>query len=126
MRQTNIGRPSSRTHPLSRQVDLNLLELFDSVYRTRNLTASGVALGLSQPAVSRPRPSRTLYDDAFSFAISGVHPTVFADRLAESLAAALAIVRDGGEAHLERRPRGGRSSTSDIGERHFLPASAAT
>jgi DNA-binding transcriptional LysR family regulator len=33
-------------------VDLNLLRLFDAVYRTRNVSRAAEALGLTQPAAS--------------------------------------------------------------------------
>jgi len=122
MRQMNI----STVHPLSRRVDLNLLELFDSVYRTRNLTASGTALGLSQPAVSRGLARlRDMYDDAlFVRHQRGVHPTPFADGLAEPLAAVLAIVRSTVEKPTfdpATAQRSFRVATSDVGERYFLP-----
>ncbi|MFS2167711.1 LysR family transcriptional regulator, partial [Variovorax sp. Varisp62] len=34
------------------EVDLNLLRLFDAVYRTRNVSRAAEALGLTQPAAS--------------------------------------------------------------------------
>lgn len=33
---------------LTRQLDLNLLELFDTIYRTRNLTEAGQRQGLNE------------------------------------------------------------------------------
>ena len=35
-----------------KRVDLNLMVVFDAVYRARNLSAAGQTLGLSQPAMS--------------------------------------------------------------------------
>ena len=126
MSRGNVGKSPSPLRPLSRQVDLNLLELFESIHRTRNLTASGRALGLSQPAVSRGLARlRTMYDDQlFVRHPRGVQPTPFAEGLAEPVASALAIVR----ATVEKPSfnpatarRNFRMASSDIGERYFLP-----
>lgn len=111
-------------------LDLNLLEVFDSIWRTRNLTATGAALGLSQPAVSRGLARlRETYDDAlFVRQQRGVQPTPFAERLAEPVAAALAILR-GTVAKPDFDPaadvRSFRIALSDIGERYFLPRLSA-
>ncbi|MFP3613156.1 LysR family transcriptional regulator [Paraburkholderia sp. SIMBA_050] len=112
--------------PVSRQLDLNLLELFEVVYRTRNLTLAGSCLGLTQPAVSRGLARlREMYGDAlFVRQQRGVAPTPFADSLAVQVAQALEIVRS-----TIRRPsfapgleaRVFRVAMSDIGERLFLP-----
>src|SRR5947209_3557385 len=111
---------------LSRRLDLRLLELFECVYRTRNLTAAGGRLGLSQPAVSRGLARlREAYDDPlFIRQQRGVQPTPLADRLVGPFAAALGIVHGTAE-----RPtfdprsdhRHFRIAMSDIGERFFLP-----
>jgi DNA-binding transcriptional LysR family regulator len=115
-----------RSRPLSRQVDLNLLELFETVYRTRNLTAAASKLGLTQPAVSRALARlRDMYGDAlFVRQQRGVSPTPFADGLAAPVSAALNTLR----ATLERpvfeeavQARSFRLALSDVGERIFLP-----
>lgn len=111
---------------LTGRIDLNLLELFDSALRTRNLTASGAELGLSQPAISRGLAKlRRVYDDALFVRLQrGVQATPFAETLAEPVAAALAIVRGTLEkpgfvpAHARRLFR---VAMSDIGERYFIP-----
>ena len=119
----NDAHPS---RPLSRQIDLNLLELFETVYRTRNLTAAGSHLGLTQPAVSRGLARlRVMYGDAlFVRQQRGVAPTPFADNLAAPVSAALATLRS----TLERpvfdqalQARTFRLAMSDVGERIFLP-----
>jgi len=122
MRHVKDGRAS--------HLDLNLLELFDSIWRTRNLTASGAALGLSQPAVSRGLARlRETYDDTlFLRQQRGVQPTPFAERLAEPVAAALAIVRatiDKPTFAPQTDPRSFRIALSDIGERYFMPRLSA-
>lgn len=125
MSSTHIksGHPSRL---LSRQVDLNLLELFETVYRMRNLTAAGSQLGLSQPAVSRGLGRlREMYGDAlFVRQQRGVVPTPFADSLVSPVSSALEILRS-----TVTRPtfsqseeaRTFRVAMSDIGERLFLP-----
>ncbi len=112
--------------PLSRQIDLNLLELFDSTFRTRNLTATGARLGLSQPAVSYGLAKlRETYGDALFVRMQrGVQPTPFAERLAEPIAAALAIVRgtiEKAEFVPDEDSRAFRVAMTDIGERYFMP-----
>jgi DNA-binding transcriptional LysR family regulator len=107
-------------------MDLNLLELFDTTFRTRNLTATGVRLGLSQPAVSYGLAKlRKIYGDALFVRMRrGVQPTPLAMRLAEPIAAAMQIVR-GTIEKVEFVPskarRVFRVAMSDIGERYFLP-----
>jgi DNA-binding transcriptional LysR family regulator len=115
-----------RTKALSRQIDLNLLELFDAVYRTRNLTAAGSQLGLSQSAVSRALGRlRDMYGDAlFVRQQRGVSPTPFADGLTGPVSSALETLRS-----TLLRPsfdpatqsRTFQVAMSDIGERIFLP-----
>ena len=115
-----------RTRPLNRQLDLNLLELFEMVYRTRNLTLAGQQLGLTQPAVSRALGRlRQMYGDAlFVRSQRGVLPTPFADQLVLPLSAALDAIR-ATLAHAEFDPatqrRTFRLALSDVGERIFLP-----
>ena len=117
-------RTISRLPP--NRVGLQLIELFNSVYRTRNLTLTASQLGLSQPAVSRGLARlRDAYDDPlFIRQQRGVQATPFADHLAEPLAAALAIV----QGTIERPTfvpatdnRRFRVAMTDIGERYFLP-----
>lgn len=115
---------------LAPHLDLNLLELFESIWRTRNLTATGERLGLSQPTVSRglARLRQTYGDELFVRQQRGVEPTPFAAMLAEPVSAALAIVR-----RTIEKPRFSpaedvrrfRVALSDIGERYFLPRMAA-
>lgn len=112
--------------PLTRQVDLNLLELFDTVYRTRNLTEAGLRLGLSQSAVSHNlgRLRQAYGDELFARLPRGVQPTPFADGLAEPVRAALDLVREtlGRAAFVpERSDRVFHLAMSDIGECLFLP-----
>lgn len=78
-----------------RRVDLNLLRVFDTVYRERNLTRSAAALALSQSAVSHAlsRLRDQLGDPLFVRKGFGVRPTPLAARLAPSIQQALAGLR---------------------------------
>jgi DNA-binding transcriptional LysR family regulator len=112
--------------PLTHQIDLNLLELFDTVFRTRNLTATGVRLGLSQPAVSYGLAKlRESYGDALFVRMQrGVQPTPFAEQLAQPVAAALHIVRGTVQKTAfvpAQATRTFRIAMTDIGERYFMP-----
>lgn len=114
---------SGRSAP---HLDLNLLELFECIWHTRNLTAAGERLGLSQPAVSRglARLRETYGDELFVRHRRGVEPTAFAQTLADPVATALAIVRRTIEKpHFspEEDSRRFRIALSDIGERYFFP-----
>ncbi len=125
MHRRDITTPR-RSRPLGNRIDLALLELFDSVYRLRNLTRAGAQLGLSQPAVSRGLARlRDAYDDAlFVRQQRGVLPTPFADELAKPLADALALVHSTAERHRfdpSSDRRCFRIAMSDIGERFFMP-----
>lgn len=112
--------------PLSRRIDLNLLELFDTVYRLRNLTAAGRRLGLSQSAISHGLAKlRDAYaDPLFVRTQRGVQPTPFADGLAEPVAGALEIVRSTLVQPVfepAQAQRVFRIAMTDVGERMFLP-----
>lgn len=118
--------PDVRLKPISRQVDLNLLDLFDAVFRIRNLTEAGQALGLSQPAMSHSLARlREMYGDPlFVRSRQGLQPTPFAEQLAGPVATALQIVRG----TLEKASfdplttqRTFHIAMSDIGEQFLLP-----
>ncbi len=73
------------------QLDLNLLRLFDAVYRSRNVGRAAEALGITQPAASHglTRLRLALGDALFTRAPGGVAPTPRAERLATAVQAAL-------------------------------------
>lgn len=115
---------------LTRQLDLNLLELFDTVYKAGSLTAAGERLGLSQPAVSYGLGRlREMYGDPLFLRVQrGVVPTAFAQGLAGTVDTALRMLRG-----TLNKPtfepavaqRVFRVVMSDIGERYFLPRLSA-
>jgi DNA-binding transcriptional LysR family regulator len=126
MRFKHVSNDPASTRQTVARLDLNLLVLFDAVQRHRNLTAAGVELGLSQPAVSRGIGRlRQAYGEAlFVRQQRGVQPTPLAEQLAPVVAQALALLRSTVE-----RPgfvpaqsqRVFRLALSDIAERFFLP-----
>jgi len=60
-----------------RNVDLNLLRVFDVLYRTRSTTRAADALHLTQPSVSNAlKRLRALFDDVlFVKTADGMQPT---------------------------------------------------
>lgn len=74
-----------------RQIDLNLLLVFDTVYRTRSNTKAAEELGVTQSAVSNAlkRLRQHLDDQLFRREGSDFLPTPEADRIAPNIRAAL-------------------------------------
>ncbi len=110
-----------------RDIDLNLLRLFDAVHRFGNVGRAAASLNLSQPAASQglTRLRRRLRDALFVRAPGGVRPTPRASRLALAIQAAIATIEDAlneGERFDPARSRMTyRLYLSDIGEAHLLP-----
>lgn len=77
-----------------REMDLNLLVVFQEVFQERQISAAARRLNLSQSAVSNAlaRLRRTFNDELFVRTSSGMQPTPLAEHLAEPIAAALANV----------------------------------
>ncbi len=109
-------------------IDLNLLRLFDAVYRTRSVSRGAEALGLTQPAASHglTRLRLLLKDALFTRVSGGVAPTPRAERLAAAVRSALATLEQALEEPERFDPRASskrfRIHMSDIGEGRFLPA----
>lgn len=109
-------------------IDLNLLRLFDTVWRTRSVSRAAEQLGLSQPAASQglARLRRLLGDALFVRTAGGVAPTPRAERLARAVQAALATLEEALTENAVFDPasssRAFRLHLSDIGEARFLPA----
>ena len=110
-----------------RDLDLNLVRVFDAVYRQRSVSRAAEALGLSQPAVSQALTRlRLLIKDAlFIRAAGGVQPTATADALAHSVQQAMLLLEQGLHASASFDPAEARRTfrlhMSDIGEAEFLP-----
>ncbi|MDZ5457539.1 LysR family transcriptional regulator [Azohydromonas lata] len=110
-----------------RDLDLNLLRLFDTVYRTRNISRAAEQLGLSQPATSQAltRLRLAVGDHLFERTPGGVRPTQRAERLAQSVQAGLALLEAGLTDEDAFDPLASsaelRLHLTDIGEARFLP-----
>ncbi|RJG23440.1 LysR substrate-binding domain-containing protein [Massilia cavernae] len=77
-----------------REMDLNLLVVFQEVFQQRQISSAARRLDLTQSAVSNAlaRLRRTFNDELFVRTASGMQPTPFAENIAEPIAAALASV----------------------------------
>lgn len=110
-----------------KDLDLNLLRLFDAVWRTRSVSLAAQQLGMSQPAASQglARLRAVLGDALFERCGAGVRPTPRADRLAQAVQLALGTIEDALNASQvfdpQRSVRVLRVHLSDIGEARFLP-----
>ena len=110
-----------------KNLDLNLLRLFDAVWRARSVSLAAKQLGLSQPAASQglARLRHALGDALFERSGAGVRPTPRADRLAKAVQNALATLEEALNAPEDfdplRSQRLVRMHLSDIGEARFLP-----
>lgn len=109
-------------------IDLNLLRLFDAVYRARSVSRGAEAIGLTQPAASHGlgRLRLLLGDALFTRSAGGVAPTPRAERLAQAVQSALATLEDALNEPERFEPSASRKTfrihMSDIGEGRFLPA----
>lgn len=107
--------------------DLNLLKLFESIYRLRSLTKVADEVHLTQPAVSHALGRlRTVLDDPlFVRTGTGLAPTARSDALIESVRSVLAILQDslsdGGRFQPQSCRRDFKLLLSDVGELIFLP-----
>jgi DNA-binding transcriptional LysR family regulator len=110
-----------------RRVDLNLLKVFESVYRLRNLSQVAAEMALTQPAISHAlsRLRNTLNDKLFIRTGNGLEPTPRSDELAGPIKSALAMIEDSLGSTLEFEPRDCRREfqllLSDVGELIFVP-----
>lgn len=110
-----------------KDIDLNLLRLFDAVHRAGNVSRAAELLGLTQPAASQglTRLRTLLNDPLFMRAAGGVRPTPRAQRLADPVRQALATLEQAlGESAAFDPARSRRRfhiHMSDIGEGRFLP-----
>lgn len=108
-------------------IDLNLLSVFQEVYRERQISSAARRLGLSQSAVSNAlaRLRRSFGDELFVRTASGMQPTPLATQMAEPIGAAMAQVA----LALNQRSRfePGASNRrfvlamTDVGEVYFMP-----
>ncbi|QOY92640.1 LysR family transcriptional regulator [Massilia sp. UMI-21] len=109
-------------------IDLNLLSVFQEVYRERQISSAARRLGLSQSAVSNAlaRLRRAFGDELFVRTASGMQPTPLATQMAEPIGVAMAQVA----LALNQRSRFDPATSTrrfvlamtDVGEIYFMPA----
>jgi DNA-binding transcriptional LysR family regulator len=110
-----------------RNVDLNLLRVFLAIWDSRNLTAAGARLGLTQPAVSHALGRlRLLFEDPLFVRISyTMVPTEAATRLHGPLDEAFALIGHTLQDHSAFDPATARRlfriAMSDMSEYYVLP-----
>jgi DNA-binding transcriptional LysR family regulator len=114
-----------------RNIDLNLLFVFQVIWRTRNTTRAAEALYLTQPAVSNAlRRLRTLFEDVlFVKTAEGMQPTPRANQIAALLDEGFASLRLAIQAGQPFDPKTAERRftlyVSDIGQSVFIPALVA-
>ncbi len=110
-----------------KDMDLNLLVIFNQLLAERKVSKVAENLGLGQPAVSNAlaRLRKLFGDELFLRTSSGMQPTPFADQLAESIGYALGMIHGAVNAKTSFDPATSKRSFSigmtDIGEIYFLP-----
>jgi DNA-binding transcriptional LysR family regulator len=110
-----------------RDLDLNLLVVFNQLLVDRRVSTAAESLGLTQPAVSNAlkRLRTALQDDLFVRTYQGMEPTPYAAQLAEPVALAMHTLREALH-HQERfdpltSERTFTLAMTDIGEIYFMP-----
>ena len=108
-------------------IDLNLLTVFQEVYRERQISSAARKLGLSQSAVSNAlaRLRRAFGDELFVRTAAGMQPTPLATQMAEPIGVAMAQVA----LALNQRSRFDPATSNrrfvlamtDVGEIYFMP-----
>jgi DNA-binding transcriptional LysR family regulator len=114
-----------------RNIDLNLLVVFQEVFQERQISMAAKRLHLTQSAVSNAlaRLRRTLNDELFVRTAQGMQPTPFAIQFAEPVAAALAHVSLALNPQEPFNPatsaRHFTLAMTDVGEVYFMPVLVA-
>ncbi len=111
-----------------KDIDLNLLVIFNQLLAERRVSKVAENLGLSQPAISNAlaRLRKLFGDELFLRTAHGMEPTPFADQLAESIGYALGMIHGAINQRTSFDPATSQRSFSiamtDIGEIYFLPS----
>lgn len=109
------------------QLDMNLLRLFEAVYRLGSVSRAADAVGLSQPAASQglTRLRLALGDALFVRAGGSMRPTLRAERLASvvqpAVAAIQGVLREDDAFDPSRSTMTLRLHMNDIGKARLLP-----
>ena len=110
-----------------KDIDLNLLVVFNQLLVERGVSKVAASLGLSQPAVSNAlaRLRKLTGDALFLRTTKGMEPTPFAQQLAEPIAYALGLIHSAVNQRTSFDPATAKRSftvgVTDIGEIYFLP-----
>lgn len=110
-----------------KDIDLNLLVIFNQLLTEKKVSKVAENLGLGQPAVSNAlaRLRKLLGDELFLRTSSGMLPTPFASQLAESINDALGLIHGAVNTRNSFEPASSQRRFSigmtDIGEIYFLP-----
>lgn len=110
-----------------RDLDLNLLVVFNQLLLDRRVSTAANNLGLTQPAVSNAlkRLRLTLQDELFVRTYRGMEPTPYAEQLAESVALAMHTLHDALNRQDSFDPKTSERTftlaMTDIGEIYFTP-----
>jgi DNA-binding transcriptional LysR family regulator len=111
-----------------KDIDLNLLLVFDRLLVERRVSKVAENLGLTQPAISNAlaRLRKLLGDELFLRTPGGMEPTPFAEQLAEPVAYALGMIHSALNQRSTFDPavseRVFTVGMTDIGEIYFLPS----
>lgn len=111
-----------------KDIDLNLLVVFDRLLFERSVSRAADSLGITQPAVSNAlaRLRKVLGDELFLRTPRGMEPTPFAEQLAESVTYALGMIHSALNQRQSFDPaasdRAFQVCMTDIGEIDLLPA----
>lgn len=110
-----------------KDIDLNLLLVFDRMLAEKRVSAVAESLGLSQPAISNAlaRLRRAFGDELFLRTARGMEPTPFALQLAEPVAYAMGALHTALNQQVVFDPatstRSFTLAMTDIGEIYFTP-----
>ena len=110
-----------------KDIDLNLLLVFDRMLAEKRVSAVAESLGLSQPAISNAlaRLRKLLGDELFLRTARGMEPTPFALQLAEPVAYAMGALHTALNQQVVFDPatstRSFTLAMTDIGEIYFTP-----
>ena len=111
----------------AKDIDLNLLVVFQEVFQERQISSVARKLNLSQPAVSNAlaRLRKTFNDELFVRTSQGMQPTPFALQLADPVSDALTNITKAlnqqDTFNLQTSHRHFTIAMTDVGEMHFMP-----
>ncbi len=110
-----------------KNLDLNLLIVFNELIKKRSVSAVAASINLTQPAVSNAlrRLRDHLNDELFIKTSQGMEPTPYAEQLAEPISYALGTIQSTLSQHKIFDPLLSQQTfniaMSDIGEIYFMP-----